>query len=87
MAKAYQELVSSLYTNGSYDILDKYLTNGKITGSGITNILGDTKFKDYVNSLLNNGLSQDQIDKILKLVPDWKPPVYRASTPFTPTKN
>jgi hypothetical protein len=87
MAKAYQELVNSLYTNGSYDILDKYLTDGKITESGISNTLGDTKFKDYVNSLLNNGLSQDQIDKILKLVPDWKPPVYRATTPFTPTKN
>ena len=87
MAKAYQELVSSLYTNGSYDILDKYLTDGKITGSGISNTLGDSKFKDYVTSLLNNGLNQDQIDKILKLVPAWRPPVYRATTPFTPTKN
>lgn len=87
MAKAYQALVSSLYTNGSYDILDKYLTDGKITGSGISNTLGDSKFKDYVNSLLNNGLNQDQIDKILKLVPAWRPPVYRATTPFTPTKN
>ena len=87
MAKAYQELVSALYANGSYDILDKYLTDGKITGGGITNTLGDTKFKDYVNSLLNAGLNQDQIDKILKLVPDWRPPVYKATTPFTPTKN
>lgn len=87
MAKAYQELVSSLYTNGNYDILDKYLTDGKITGSGITNTLGDTKFKDYVNSLLDKGLNQDQINKILKLIPDWAPPVYKATTPFTPTKN
>ena len=87
MGKAYQELISSLYTNGNYDILDNYLVDGKITGNGITSTLGNTKFKDYVNSLLNNGLSQDQIDKILKLVPDWKPPVYRATTPFTPTKN
>jgi len=87
MAKAYQELVSSLYTNGSYDILDKYLTDGKITGNGIISALGNTKFKDYVNSLLNAGLNQDQIDKILKLVPAWKPPVYKATTPFIPTAN
>jgi len=87
MAKAYQELVSSLYTNGNYDILDKYLTDGKITGSGITSALGDTKFKDYVTSLLNKGLNQDQINKILKLAPEWKPPVYKATTPFTPTAN
>jgi hypothetical protein len=87
MAKAYQELVNSLYTNGSYDILDKYLVDGKITGNGITNTLGDSKFKDYVNSLLNAGLNQDQINKILKLVPNWRPPVYKATTPFTPTKN
>ena len=87
MAKAYQELVNSLYTNGNYDILDKYLTDGKITGSGITSALGDTKFKDYVTSLLNKGLNQDQINKILKLAPEWKPPVYKATTPFTPTAN
>ena len=66
MGKAYQELISSLYTNGNYDILDNYLVDGKITGNGITSTLGNTKFKDYVNSLLNNGLSQDQIDKILQ---------------------
>lgn len=80
MAKAYQELVNSLYTNGSYNILDNYLTDGKITGSGITNALGDNKFKDYVNSLLDNGLNQDQINKILKLVPEWKPQPYQAPT-------
>ena len=83
MAKAYQELVSALYANESYDILDKYLTDGKITGSGITNTLGDSKFKDYVNSLLNAGLNQDQIDKILKLVPEWRPnpkPVFNPTT-------
>ena len=83
MAKAYQELVSSLYTNGSYDILDKYLTDGKITGNGITNALGDNKFKDYVTSLVNKGLNQDQIDKILKLVPEWRPnpkPVFNPTT-------
>jgi len=80
MAKAYQELVSSLYTNGNYDILDKYLTDGKITGSGITSALGDTKFKDYVKSLLNKGLNQDQINKILKLAPEWKPQPYQAPT-------
>jgi hypothetical protein len=87
MAKAYQELVNSLYTNGSYNILDNYLVDGKITGNGITSALGDNKFKDYVTSLLNNGLNRDQIDKILKLVPAWAPPVYKATTPFTPTAN
>jgi hypothetical protein len=83
MAEAYQKLVEYLHANGRYDILDNYLVDGKITGNGITSALGDSRFNDYVSSLLDKGLNQDQINKILKLAPEWRPNPKPAFNPTT----